>query len=138
MTLTPTSTQGSCAGPGAGLGWGRGVGSWVEPPPWVPPWWGTALGPNESIAPSEASRVLLAGSPGRRQGIAPHLWGRLEYLSSPTWDKDTRAYLFNTQAQQPCLTRPVLHTRDTHVTEAWGLYGPRGACSGCGSKQSVI
>ena len=96
MTLTPTSTQGSCAGPGPGLGWGRGVGSWVEPPPWVPPWWGTALGPDESIAPSEASRVLLAGSPGRRQGIAPYLWGRLEYLSSPTWDKDTRVYLFNT------------------------------------------
>lgn len=95
MTLTPTSTWGSCAGPAARSGWGSWVGSWIEPPPWVPPWWGTALGPNESTAPSEASRVLLAGSPGRRH-IAPHLWGRLKYLSSPSWDKDTRVHLLST------------------------------------------
>ena len=136
MTLTPTSTWGSCAGPAARSGWGSWVGSWIEPPPWVPPWWGTALGPNESTAPSEASRVLLAGSPGRRH-IAPHLWGRLKYLSSPSWDKGTRVHLFSTH----CPAAPfdqACTARDTHVTNAWGLYCPRGACSGCGSKQSVI
>ena len=121
MTLTPISTRGSCAGPGAGSGWGRWVGSWVAPTPLVPSSWCTALGPNESTAPSETSRVISAGSPGRRRGIAPHLWGRIEYFSSPTWDKDTRVHLFNTYLPAAPFDQVRTAHQGQRCDQGWGL-----------------